>query len=71
MPENIQEHMHALIAQHGSALTALAAFRQQPKTQQTLNNVEVYLSSLVFYHGQLYVAISQVTSSANIKIFNR
>jgi len=37
---------------------------------QTLNNVGVYLPSLVFYHGQLYVAISWVTSSANIKIFN-
>jgi hypothetical protein len=37
---------------------------------QTLNNVGVYLPSLVFYHGQLYVAISQVTSSANIKIFS-
>jgi flagellar basal body P-ring protein FlgI len=24
----------------------------------TLNNVGVYLTSLVFYHGQLYVAIS-------------
>ncbi len=37
---------------------------------QTLNNVGVYLPFLVFYHGQLYVAISQVTSSANIKIFS-
>jgi hypothetical protein len=37
---------------------------------QTLNNVGVYLSSPVFYHGQLYVAISWVTSSANIKIFS-
>jgi len=37
---------------------------------QTLNNVGVYLPSLVFYHGQLYVVISRVTSSANIKIFN-
>jgi len=37
---------------------------------QTFNNVGVYLSSSVDFHGQLYVAISRVTSSANIKIFN-
>jgi hypothetical protein len=30
----------------------------------------VYLPSPVFYHGHLYVAISWVTSSANIKIFS-
>jgi ATP-dependent exoDNAse (exonuclease V) alpha subunit len=37
---------------------------------QTLNKVGIYLSSPVFYHGQLYVAISRVTSNANIKIFS-
>jgi ATP-dependent DNA helicase PIF1 len=37
---------------------------------QTFNNVGVYLLSPVYSHGQLYVAISWVTSSANIKIFN-
>jgi ATP-dependent exoDNAse (exonuclease V) alpha subunit len=37
---------------------------------QTLNNVGVYLPSSVFYHGQLYVAISRITSRANIKILN-
>jgi len=33
-------------------------------------NVGVCLSSSVYSHGQLYVAISWVTSNANIKIFN-
>jgi len=37
---------------------------------QTLDNVGVYLPSPVYSHGQLHVAISWVTSSANIKIFN-
>ncbi len=37
---------------------------------QTFNNVGVYFPSLVYSHGQLYVVISRVTSSANIKIFN-
>jgi hypothetical protein len=37
---------------------------------QTLNNVGVYLLFLVSSHGQFYVVISGVTSSANIKIFS-
>jgi hypothetical protein len=37
---------------------------------QTFNNVGVYLPSPVYFHGQLYVAISWVTRSGNIKIFN-
>jgi hypothetical protein len=35
-----------------------------------IRTLGVYLSSSVFYHGQQYVAISRVTSSANIKIFS-
>jgi hypothetical protein len=34
MSEDIQEHMHALIAQHGSALAALVALQQQPEAHQ-------------------------------------
>jgi ATP-dependent DNA helicase PIF1 len=37
---------------------------------QTLSNVGVYLTSPIFSHGQLYVAISRVTRSANIKILS-
>jgi hypothetical protein len=34
------------------------------------NKANIYLLSPVFSHGQLYVVISLVTSSANIKIFS-
>jgi ATP-dependent exoDNAse (exonuclease V) alpha subunit len=54
------------------SISCLSAFAMTiNKSQgQTLNNVGVYLPSSIFYHGQLYVAISQATSNVNIKIFN-
>ena len=35
---------------------------------QTLSAVGLYLKSPVFTHGQLYVAVSRVTSKKNLKI---
>ncbi|KAL7218730.1 hypothetical protein ACSBR2_011913 [Camellia fascicularis] len=35
---------------------------------QTLKKVGVYLPNPVFFHGQLYVALSHVTTSSGLKI---
>lgn len=35
---------------------------------QTLNTVGIYLRNQVFSHGQLYVALSRVTNSANVHV---
>jgi hypothetical protein len=40
MPEDIQECMRALIAQHGSALVALAALRQHLEAQQNDEQID-------------------------------
>jgi hypothetical protein len=41
MPEDIQERMHALIVQHGSALATLVALRQQPEAERNVVYREV------------------------------
>jgi hypothetical protein len=40
MPEDIQERMCALIAQHGSALAALTALRQHLKAQRNDEQID-------------------------------
>jgi hypothetical protein len=56
MPEDIQEHMHAIITQHGSALVALVALWQQPKVQQndeqtdSLENLVPHINALAEFN---------------------
>jgi ATP-dependent DNA helicase PIF1 len=57
-------HRHQFLVRMAFAMTI-------NKSQgQTSNNVGVYLPFSIFSHGQLYVVISRITSSANIKIFS-
>uniref|UniRef100_A0A0D3ATF1 ATP-dependent DNA helicase n=1 Tax=Brassica oleracea var. oleracea TaxID=109376 RepID=A0A0D3ATF1_BRAOL len=37
---------------------------------QTLSNIVLYLSKLVFSHGHLYMALSRVTTTKGLKILN-
>jgi hypothetical protein len=48
MVEDIREHMRALIAQHGSALTTLATLWQQPEAKQNDEQIDS-LENLVPY----------------------
>jgi len=42
MPEDIQERIHALIAQHGSVLVALVALRQYPKALKMTSKLTLW-----------------------------
>ena len=49
-------------------LTSDFAMTINKSQRQSLKNVGIYLSSPMFSHGQLYVAISRVTSKDGLKI---
>ncbi|CAM6007599.1 unnamed protein product [Sphagnum balticum] len=69
MPEDIQECMCALIAQHGSALAALTAFRQHLEAQQNDEQTD-YLENLVS-HIDVPTEFNQGTSESAHERRNR
>jgi hypothetical protein len=69
MPEDIQERMCAFIAQHGSALAALAALQHQLKAQQNdeqTNSLENHVP-----HIDVLVEFNQDTSESAHERRNR
>jgi hypothetical protein len=69
MPEDIQECMRALIAQHGSTLEALAALRQHPKAQHNDKQID-YLENHV-PHINAPIEFNQDTSKSTCEHCNR
>jgi hypothetical protein len=69
MPEDIQEHMRALIAQHGSALVALMAFRQRLEVQRNDEQTDS-LENLVS-HIDVPAKFNQGTSKSTHEHRNR
>jgi len=59
---NIQERMHALIAQHGSALAALAALQQHLEAQQNDEQIDPLENPVP--HIDVLVAFNQDTSES-------
>jgi hypothetical protein len=69
MPEDIQEHMCALIAQHGSVLVALATLQQQLEAQQNDEQTN-YLENPI-PHIDVLVEFNQDTSESAHERHNR